>query len=89
MQATLEIKNLSKYFDQGKVKALNGISFSVSQGDICAVVGESGSGKTTLIRLIAGLEVLDYGEIFIKDKLVASIKKTIQPEKRDLGMVFQ
>jgi iron(III) transport system ATP-binding protein len=89
MQATLEIKNLTKSFDQGKITALDGISFSVNPGDICAVVGESGSGKTTLIRLIAGLEEVDYGEIFIQNKLVASVKKTVKPEKRDVGMVFQ
>ncbi len=89
MQATLNISNLSKSYDQGKVKALENISFHVRKGDICAVVGESGSGKTTLIRLIAGLEELDTGEIFIEDNLVASIKKNTAPEKRDVGMVFQ
>ena len=89
MQATLNISNLSKSYDQGKVKALENITFHVRKGDICAVVGESGSGKTTLIRLIAGLEELDTGEIFIEDNLVASIKKNTAPEKRDVGMVFQ
>jgi len=89
MQTTLNIKNLTKSFDQGKVKALDDVNFFVNKGDICAVVGESGSGKTTLIRLIAGLEELDSGEIHIENKLVASIKKNIAPEKRDVGMVFQ
>ena len=89
MQATLKIDNLTKSYDQGKVKALDDVSFYVSKGDICAVVGESGSGKTTLIRLIAGLEEIDQGEILIEDRLVASIKKNPAPEKRDVGMVFQ
>ena len=89
MQATLKIDNLTKSYDQGKVKALDDVSFYVSKGDICAVVGESGSGKTTLIRLIAGLEEIDQGEILIEDRLVASIKKNTAPEKRDVGMVFQ
>jgi len=89
MQATLKIDNLTKTYDQGKVKALDEVSFYVDKGDICAVVGESGSGKTTLIRLIAGLEELDQGEILIENQLVASIKKNTAPEKRDVGMVFQ
>ena len=89
MQTTLDITNLTKSYDQGKVKALDGVTFFVKKGDICAVVGESGSGKTTLIRLIAGLEELDSGEIHIENKLVASIKKSIDPDKRNVGMVFQ
>lgn len=89
MQARLNINRLSKSFDQGKVKALDDVSFYVNKGDICAVVGESGSGKTTLIRLIAGLEEIDSGEIHIEDRLVASIKTNVAPEKRDVGMVFQ
>ena len=89
MQATLNISSLTKSYNQGKVKALAGISFFVNKGDICAVVGESGSGKTTLIRLIAGLEEVDSGEIHVENKLVASIRKNVDPDKRDVGMVFQ
>mgnify|MGYP006423747681 FL=1 len=89
MQATLNISSLTKSYDQGKVRALEGISFFVNKGDICAVVGESGSGKTTLIRLIAGLEELDSGQIHVENKLVASVKKNIDPDKRNVGMVFQ
>lgn len=85
----LEISSLSKSFDRGKTYALDQVSFSLNQGQVCAVVGESGSGKTTLIRLIAGLESPDHGEIWMDGKLIASLDKFVQPEKRKIGLVFQ
>lgn len=85
----LTVKNVSKAFTKGKVKALDSISCSLTNGKVLAIVGESGSGKTTLIRLIAGLEVLDSGEIYLKDNLVSSATSFTNPEHRNVGMVFQ
>lgn len=85
----LQLKKLTKTFSKGKVKALNEISFSLSKGKILAVVGESGSGKTTLIRIITGLETQDYGNVVFKNNVVSSNTIFIEPEKRNIGMVFQ
>ena len=85
----LQLKNLTKTFSRGKVKALNLISFTLHRGKILAVVGESGSGKTTLIRLITGLETQDYGTIAFKNNVLSSDSIFIEPEKRNIGMVFQ
>ncbi|KAB1158665.1 ABC transporter ATP-binding protein [Tenacibaculum aiptasiae] len=85
----LAIQNLHKAFNSGKVKALNNVSFSLEKGNVLAVVGESGSGKTTLIRLIAGLETLDSGEIEINNTTVSSNSVFIEPQQRNVGMVFQ
>lgn len=85
----LTIQSLHKTFNSGKVKALNDVSFFLEKGDVLAVVGESGSGKTTLIRLIAGLETLDSGEIEINNKTVSSNSVFIEPQQRNVGMVFQ
>ena len=85
----LQLKKLTKTFSKGKVKALNAISFSLHKGKILAVVGESGSGKTTLIRLITGLETQDYGTIAFKNNVLSSDSIFIEPEKRNIGMVFQ
>lgn len=85
----LEIQNLYKTFNSGKVKALNNASFSLKKGNILAVVGESGSGKTTLIRLIAGLETIDEGKIVINSNIVSSNSVFIEPQQRNIGMVFQ
>ncbi|MEX6625589.1 ABC transporter ATP-binding protein [Tenacibaculum sp. P3-BQ1] len=85
----LEVKDVKKTFNKGKVVALNNVSFSLSKGKIIAIVGESGSGKTTLIRLITGLETLDFGTILIKEKTVSSSAIFVKPQLRNIGMVFQ
>lgn len=85
----VDVKNVTKTFNKGKVEALNNVSFSLRKGNILAVVGESGSGKTTLIRLIAGLEVLNKGVITLKEKIVSSNSIFIEPQHRNVGMVFQ
>lgn len=89
MSKTVVMKNVSKSFDRGTVKALLDISFSLKKGQIVSVIGESGSGKTTLVRLIAGLEAPDSGSIFLNDKLMSSEDVFIAPEKRKVGMLFQ
>ncbi len=88
-QKLLKIKNITKTFNSGKVKALNNVSLSLDKGKILALVGESGSGKTTLIRLITGLETQDSGSIIFKDNVFSSETVFINPEKRNIGMVFQ
>lgn len=85
----LSVHSVSKSFDRGKSFALREVSFSLEEGGIYAIVGESGSGKTTLIRLIAGLEAPDSGEIALNGAVVSSVKKIVPPEKRRIGLVFQ
>jgi len=89
MTTILSIQNITKTFDNGKVVALNNVSFDLKTGNVLAVVGESGSGKTTLIRIIAGLEVLDVGSVSLRDTVVISENIFVAPEKRRVGMVFQ
>ncbi|HXJ99004.1 MAG TPA: ABC transporter ATP-binding protein [Gelidibacter sp.] len=85
----LTIESLSKSFDNGKSYALEDVTFSLKAGQVCAIVGESGSGKTTLVRLIAGLERPDLGTVKMDGKVMASLGKFVQPEKRKIGLVFQ
>jgi iron(III) transport system ATP-binding protein len=68
---------------------LEQISFEVQKGHLVAITGESGCGKTTLLRLIAGLEALSEGRIFINEQLVAEKNKGVAPQQRKVGMVFQ
>lgn len=89
MNKVLEIKNITKSFNNNEVEALIDVSFSLESGEIVSVVGESGSGKTTLIRLITGLETPDKGKIILNDTLVSSEIVFVPPEKRNVGMVFQ
>jgi len=81
--ASLKIKNLKKSF--GKVTVINNISFEVREGEFCILLGPSGCGKTTVLRLIAGLEQQDEGEIYIADREVSNLT----PRERDVAMVFQ
>jgi iron(III) transport system ATP-binding protein len=80
---------LSKLYNG--VLAVNNVSFDVAEGELLSLLGPSGCGKTTTMRSIAGLEKINKGEIYLKDRVVSSIPKRIHltPEKRDVGMVFQ
>tara|TARA_B110000238_G_scaffold105133_2_gene114515 strand:+ start:795 stop:1859 length:1065 start_codon:yes stop_codon:yes gene_type:complete len=81
--ATVEIKELHKSF--GDVEILHGISFTIPDGAFVALVGPSGCGKSTILRLIAGLEEITSGEIYIGDNII----NDVEPKNRNIAMVFQ
>ncbi|GDY26571.1 ABC transporter ATP-binding protein [Agarivorans sp. Toyoura001] len=75
----------------GEQQALKDVSIEVEENQIVALLGPSGCGKTTLLRLVAGLERLQSGELYLQDKLVAAPAQAIHlaPEQRAIGMMFQ
>ena len=79
----IEIKNISKSYD-GKVKALNDISFKIDNGEIFAFIGHNGAGKTTMIKSLVGILDFDSGDILINGK---SIKKEPIECKREMAYV--
>ena len=85
----LDVRNLSKQFADAAFAAVDDITFQVESGEILALVGPSGCGKTTTLRLIAGLDDPDAGEISLNGQLVATAKRSVPPEQRGVGMVFQ
>lgn len=86
-ETALRLENVSLHY--GAVKALDDVSFDVSQGSILCLLGSSGSGKSSALRLIAGLERPRSGQITIHDSLVAADGQHVEPERRHVGMVFQ
>jgi iron(III) transport system ATP-binding protein len=83
----VRISGVSKSY--GPVKAVREFSLELEPGRILALLGPSGCGKTTTLRLLAGFEHPEGGEIVIAGKPVAGPGVFIQPEKRKVGMVFQ
>ena len=88
-QIFLEVRNLVKIF--GKLTAVDNVSFKVEQGEVVTLLGPSGCGKTTTLRMVAGFEKPNAGEVEIAGRVVVSTNRRIHvpPERRDIGMVFQ
>lgn len=59
----VEINNLKKGFDKGRIKALNGIDLQIRKGEFVSIIGPSGSGKSTLLNMIGALDTADEGLI--------------------------
>lgn len=92
--AILEVRNIGKQFDNTKV--LDGVSFSLEEGNALAIIGSSGSGKTTLLRCLNFLETPDKGSITVKGETLfdASMprreqEKELRTKRLHFGMVFQ
>ena len=85
----IRLDRIAKSFDKRQVIQL--ITLTIRNGSFTTLLGPSGCGKTTLLRMIAGLETPDEGEIWLDDVCVFSWKQKINlpPEKRNLGFVFQ
>src|SRR5215831_4713380 len=90
MSATLDVKDLRKQYWIGR-PAIDGVSFSLSAGEIGVLLGPSGCGKTTTLRCVAGLERPTHGTIGIGGRIVSSPAAgvLVPPRLRNIGMVFQ
>jgi len=84
---TLSITGIRKAF--GGHVVIDGIDLQVREGELVALLGPSGSGKTTMLRLIAGFEDADAGEIRLGNRIVVHDQISVPPERRKIGMVFQ
>jgi iron(III) transport system ATP-binding protein len=73
----------------GSGRVVSKLGFSVARGERLAILGESGTGKSTILRLIAGLEKVTDGCIWVNGNLVSSPQIHVQPSGRGVGMVFQ
>ncbi|WP_256756914.1 ABC transporter ATP-binding protein [Cohnella sp. WQ 127256] len=83
MSHSVTFRNLTKKY--GENTAVNGIDFSIKEGEFFTILGPSGCGKTTLLRMIAGFNSIENGEICFDDRVI----NDIPAYKRNIGMVFQ
>ncbi|KAF0196021.1 MAG: iron(III) transport system ATP-binding protein [Bacillota bacterium] len=87
--SAIELNLVVKTYLGSSEPAVKGISLSVDSGSIVTLLGPSGCGKTTTLRLIAGFERADSGEIKLAGKVVSDMSTWVPPERRGIGMVFQ
>jgi putative ABC transport system ATP-binding protein len=89
----VELKNVNKVYKMGNttVRALDGLSFSVAEGEFAVIVGASGAGKTTVLNLLGGMDTATGGEIIVDGKNIAAFgaRKLDQYRRHDVGFVFQ
>ena len=82
--AQLSLRKLEKVYPNG-FKAVHGVDLEVRDGEFMVFVGPSGCAKSTLLRMIAGLEIISGGELYIGNKLCNGLA----PKQRGIAMVFQ
>ncbi len=85
----LELRNITKKFPESQLPAVNDFNIDVKKGEIVALLGESGCGKTTILRMIAGFEIPDMGQIRLNGEIVSGNGIFREPQKRRVGIVFQ
>jgi len=90
MNKIIEIRGLKKSFDNGKIKALDGVDLEIVRGEFLSIMGPSGSGKSTLLNMIAALDTPDSGDILIEGKsLLNEIEDVASYRARTVGFIFQ
>jgi putative ABC transport system ATP-binding protein len=85
----IEVRDLVKTFEEGRVRALDGASLTVAPGEFVALVGPSGCGKTTLLHLIAALDRADSGSIQVSGVNLGEHSNLSRYRAREVGLVFQ
>ena len=89
----IEVDDLYKIYRVGdeRVRALNGVSFKIYEGEFCAIVGTSGSGKSTLLNMMAGLEKPTKGQVVIKNTHIEKLNenKLVKVRREHVGFIFQ
>jgi putative ABC transport system ATP-binding protein len=85
----LEVRDLRKSYDEGRIEALRGVDLSIAAGDFLAISGPSGSGKSTLLQLLGGLDTPTGGEVLFQNALLGSLIDLDTYRSLHVGFVFQ
>lgn len=89
MVKVVEIKDLKKSYENGHIKALNGINLSIEEGEFVSIIGPSGSGKSTLLNMLGALDLPDSGSIEVAGYDLVKNKKLNEFRADKIGFVFQ
>lgn len=85
----IQIKDLKKRYDHGKITALNGLNLNIKRGEFVSIMGPSGSGKSTLLNMIGALDTPDSGQIMVNGIDLTVKKDLSQFRSQEIGFVFQ
>ena len=89
MSRIVEIRDLKKSYEDGNIKALNGISLDIEEGEFVSIIGPSGSGKSTLLNMLGALDIADSGSIRVAGYDLKENKKLNVFRGDKIGFVFQ
>ena len=85
----IQVTDLKKHYNKGEIKALDGVSLEIDQGEVVVIIGPSGSGKSTLLRSLNLLEEPTSGQILVDGVDITDPKGDINVHRQKMGMVFQ
>ena len=85
----LEVRNLCKSYDEGRIEALRGVDLSIAAGEYVAISGPSGSGKSTLLQLLGGLDTATSGEVLFQNAALGTAVNLDTYRARQVGFIFQ
>ena len=85
----IDVRDVVRTYDEGRTRALDGVTLSIRKGEFVSITGPSGCGKSTLLHAIAALEKPDSGEIYVNGQEITSLKDLSRYRARSIGLVFQ
>ena len=85
----LQVRELRKSYDEGRIEALRGVDLAIAAGDFVSISGASGSGKSTLLHLLGGLDTPTTGEVLFKNEKLGSAIDLDTYRSRSVGFIFQ
>ncbi len=84
-----EARGLKKDYDDGRVQALRGVNFRITQGEFVAIIGPSGCGKTTLLQMLGALDLPSAGILHYRGRSIAELPDPAGYRAREIGIIFQ
>lgn len=88
-ETIIKAENLKKYYENGNIKALNGIDLEIKKGEFISIIGPSGSGKSTLLNMLGALDIVDSGNLKVNMHDLKNEKNLNKFRGNEVGFIFQ